>query len=213
MRLKVGPHEVDFGEMRCSLDFAPKDQVVHVSIHHEAFADLPDDVRAQMVLIAMDTTLGEDTVELWLGSIDGAKIATPDHRHPLAALPGTIRAMLTEHDLDPTQKLHERWASFEISAEHVHAGRFRQDIAIGTSRLMTMFDPQRTPDLHRRLRRAGAVLGTGFALERDYGDFLVFDHERSLEVVRRAIAQVPEFTGVEWHQLDPSLSAAPISLS
>jgi hypothetical protein len=40
-----------------------------VEVHHPAFADLPDEARARITLLALDAALGEIDTELWLGEV------------------------------------------------------------------------------------------------------------------------------------------------
>ena len=49
-----------------------------VQVHHPVFADLPEESRTQLALLALDAALGELDTELWLGEIAPVELAPLD---------------------------------------------------------------------------------------------------------------------------------------
>lgn len=49
-----------------------------VTVHHPAFAGLPDGARGRVAMLALDAALGETAVELWIGRITATELAPRD---------------------------------------------------------------------------------------------------------------------------------------
>jgi Family of unknown function (DUF695) len=49
-----------------------------VQLHHPAFADLPEETRAQVTFLALDAALGEVDTELWLGEVQPVELPPLD---------------------------------------------------------------------------------------------------------------------------------------
>jgi hypothetical protein len=90
-RLKISP---DIGRER-----------LDISLWHPAFSDLPVEGRAQLGYLILDSALGEDGVERWLGHIEWAGNA-PDH-------PVAITTLQTEIELFATQATGDRFALYQ----------------------------------------------------------------------------------------------------
>lgn len=84
--LQIGPHELTFGDVRVGLgDNADGQSSLDVRVWHPCFDDLPDPVRGQITFIILDSALGEDGVERWLGAIEPVR-SEPDNAVDLAEL-------------------------------------------------------------------------------------------------------------------------------
>jgi hypothetical protein len=72
----VGAPDIDFARIRVAarMDNGRFD----VQVHHPAFADLPEDGRAHVALLAMDAALGEIDTELWLNEISSIEFPPLD---------------------------------------------------------------------------------------------------------------------------------------
>lgn len=69
--------ELDFGvakfamaDFRFATEWDDTRRRMHVKVHHPAFANAPEDLRGNATFIALDTSLGEDDVERWIGGVD-----------------------------------------------------------------------------------------------------------------------------------------------
>lgn len=71
-----GAPSISFAEVRVGV--TRDGSQLHVAVHHPAFASIPEQARAQVSFLALDTALGENAVELWLGSIDAVLDCPPD---------------------------------------------------------------------------------------------------------------------------------------
>jgi hypothetical protein len=67
-----------------------------VVVHHPAFKDLPQEVRAQVTFLALDTALGEVDTEVWLGEVTPAELAPLDG-FGLNALRAVVRDLKGQH--------------------------------------------------------------------------------------------------------------------
>jgi hypothetical protein len=75
--LDIAGHELDLGELRFAAvtDAEEPDgraTSVDVTVWHPVFARLPEDARMQVAFLALDWVLGEDIVEIWVGTIGAA---------------------------------------------------------------------------------------------------------------------------------------------
>lgn len=78
--LTLAGTEVLFGEFRFALDIDEARRLVHVRVTHPAFAQLSEDLRGTATFLMLDSVLGEDGVERWIGRVDVGPGAseTPD---------------------------------------------------------------------------------------------------------------------------------------
>jgi hypothetical protein len=63
----AGAEPLNLGQVRVSARMNAG--MLDVQLHHPAFADLPEQARAEITYLALDATLGEVDTELWLGEI------------------------------------------------------------------------------------------------------------------------------------------------
>jgi hypothetical protein len=77
-----------------------------VTVHHPAFADLPETARHQVAFLALDAALGENDTELWVGVIDTAT-HPPIDRFGLLALRSLV-ADIRRESMDEDGRPH--WA-------------------------------------------------------------------------------------------------------
>lgn len=68
--LTFGGVTLDLSALRFAAEPDDGAAVIHVTVGHPGFADVPDDVRWRVAFLALDWLLGEDGVEVWVGAID-----------------------------------------------------------------------------------------------------------------------------------------------
>ena len=66
-----------------------------VQVHHPVFGQLPEQLRAQISFLGLDSALGEEAVELWLGAIEAVP-QRPEGARPLAELPALLAEVVAE---------------------------------------------------------------------------------------------------------------------
>lgn len=66
-----------------------------VVVHHPVYATLPEPARHQLSFIALDECLGEEAVELWVGTIDSSTELPPAAR-PLGELPAVLAEVIAD---------------------------------------------------------------------------------------------------------------------
>lgn len=74
-----------------------------VTLHHPAFADLPEQARLQIAFLALDAALGENDTELWIGTIETSTYPPIDGFGLLAlrSLVADLRRESTDEDGRP----------------------------------------------------------------------------------------------------------------
>jgi hypothetical protein len=69
MGLEIGGTRVDLEEMRAVTSWDPTRRRVDVRLWHPGFATAPENVRMQIGFLFLDSLLGEEEVERWIGEI------------------------------------------------------------------------------------------------------------------------------------------------
>lgn len=91
--LQVGDAELRIGDVRVAA--TRRGSALDVVLYHPLFAQLPEQAQRQIAYLSLDSALGEEAVELWVGSID----QTP--REPSGSCPlGDLPAMLAQVTAD-----------------------------------------------------------------------------------------------------------------
>lgn len=91
--LQIGADELTLSDVRVA--GTRRGSGLDVVVHHPLFARVPEQVRGQLTFLCLDTALGEEAVELWIGSIDHA-VHEPAGSRPLADLPGMLGEVIAE---------------------------------------------------------------------------------------------------------------------
>ncbi|MGY0002362.1 DUF695 domain-containing protein [Micromonospora sp. I033] len=92
--IELGGHSLELTHVRYGVAVNMQSHQIDVACYHPAFADLPDNIQAQITFLTLDWALGEDDVETWLGKITWTAIEptnprTPeDLRHAVTAVAG-----------------------------------------------------------------------------------------------------------------------------
>lgn len=89
-----GAPSINFAEVRVGV--TRQGSRLDAAVHHPAFASLPEQARAQISFLALDTALGENDVELWLGAID-AVLDCPPEAVGLLGLRDAVQALAHEY--------------------------------------------------------------------------------------------------------------------
>jgi len=101
--LTLGGHDLRLGELSVKWSVDDSREVINLVVHHPRFRDLDEPHRAHVTFVALDDLLGEDGVELWLGTVELATVQ-PAETRPLAEL----RQAVVKLEQDATG---ERWVS------------------------------------------------------------------------------------------------------
>lgn len=67
--LRIGPVELEMARLGYTISVDRERSEIDVVCYHPAFAELPEEARAQVTFLSLDWLLGEDNVEIWLGQI------------------------------------------------------------------------------------------------------------------------------------------------
>ncbi|MCC5952336.1 MAG: DUF695 domain-containing protein [Acidimicrobiia bacterium] len=101
--LQLAGQFVDPAAARLVIDVDAERQLIDVTLHHPAFADMPRPAQAQVGFLVLDWLLGEDGVDRWLGAVDVAE-QLPDGAVAPLALPEAVA------ELDRVSEPHGAWA-------------------------------------------------------------------------------------------------------
>lgn len=93
--IDLGGASAKVGEARVAITPDKGRERLDLSVWHPAFPDLPVEGRARLGFLILDTALGGDGVERWLGRIEWAGNSA-DHSVAIAALPAEIERFATE---------------------------------------------------------------------------------------------------------------------
>lgn len=95
--LRTGDVEVAFADVRVTS--VRRATGLDVTVHHPAFASAPAEACRQIAFLCLDTALGEEVTELWIGQIDWS-VDDPEGSRPLAELPAMLAAVTQEYAPD-----------------------------------------------------------------------------------------------------------------
>lgn len=116
--LEVGGAAVDLSSVALDLRVDLEDLRVHVGVHHPAFADLPEQVAAQIAFMVLDWALGEDDVSRWVGHV-AALPAAPASPRSVADLVAAVATCAAEHEPDTWSVLsgedEQGWPVFALA--------------------------------------------------------------------------------------------------
>jgi hypothetical protein len=107
MRLAIGPWQFDLEETRAITSWDPARRRVDVRLWHPLFAEAPENVRIQAGFIFLDSLLGEEDVERWIGSIDLLEAPTGGRT------PAELRAEIDRRRDEPAGS--ETWVLGELT--------------------------------------------------------------------------------------------------
>jgi hypothetical protein len=103
LKLEMGGHDIELDDVVITTEVEDAHEVVNIVAHHSVFASIDDDdLRWRVLMIALDTLLGEDDVERWLGGIEVSVEPLVDAK-PIISLRETIKDLAAESTGD-------RWA-------------------------------------------------------------------------------------------------------
>jgi hypothetical protein len=75
---KVGGATFDFPRARVGFQIDTERELAHVKFHHPALAKVDENQRATAAFLTLDSVLGEDGVERWIGRIETSAEPIPD---------------------------------------------------------------------------------------------------------------------------------------
>ena len=108
LSLTIGDRTIPLGPVRIRLVPDVSGERLDASLWHPIFPDLDEKDRAQIGFLALDSALGEDDVERWLGHIDWSVDAS-EHDIPIGTLPQAVVAFAA-------QATGDRWALVQGNA-------------------------------------------------------------------------------------------------
>lgn len=91
--LQIGDAELRFGDVRVVA--TRHGSALDVVMYHPLFAQLPEQVQRQITYLSLDSALGEEAVELWVGSIDQT-LSEPTDSRALADLPAMLAGVIAD---------------------------------------------------------------------------------------------------------------------
>jgi len=98
--LEIAGHKVALDELVAHVEEDDTREKLDVKVHHPVFSALEDrNLKVQIMFIGLDTLLGEDDVERWIGALELAETPPPDAL-PFAALPGRIASFAAKATRD-----------------------------------------------------------------------------------------------------------------
>ncbi len=156
-KVELGGEIVDFERFCFGLDFDPSERQLRVSVNHPSFSEIPKDIRQQLMMIALNSALGENFVEAWIGSIEDSADRTPDQKVSWTDLRGQARAAVAVHDHNPDIDPIERWYSYSCETPEDGDVISRADIIAGTSCHIDLVQSFYDPDRGDPLADCGAV--------------------------------------------------------
>lgn len=92
--IDVAGSSVNAETLMVATEVIDEDQAVNIKVWHEAFEDVPDDARFQILFLLLDEALGEYVTQSKLGSI---QFSSDLNAKPLAELPGYLSELWTEN--------------------------------------------------------------------------------------------------------------------
>lgn len=95
MGLEIANWRFDLEEMQAIASWDPTRGRVDVRLWHPRFAEVPEGVKLQVGFVFMDSLLGEDDVERWVGEIDLLEAPTGDRT------PAELKAEVERHKAEP----------------------------------------------------------------------------------------------------------------
>jgi hypothetical protein len=122
-----------FSDFRFGVDFDPDERHLEVRVHHPRFGELPESARSQLTFIALDSALGENLVETWIGPIEPTTEASAELKYTIDELRRQARAALSLHDLDPDVDPLDVWSSYQMREAGDGDVAARADIIAGTT--------------------------------------------------------------------------------
>jgi hypothetical protein len=77
--LEIGGHRIELDDLVCSIEEDDSEEVLDLVVHHAVFGSITEkNLKSQIMFIGLDTLLGEDDVERWIGSLETADSAPPN---------------------------------------------------------------------------------------------------------------------------------------
>lgn len=172
--LRIGDAEVAFSDVRVVAE--QRATGLDVTVHHPVFASVPAEVRGQIAFLSLDTALGEEATELWLGEIDWS-VGDPAGSRPLAELPEMLAPVTQEYA--PDGKMG--WLLAEA----------RTPLGPMLVRCLNRLSPVQAPDLDQHVAITAefrAATSAGMPGPGDENDLA--NLERSLDAVLEGVGQV-----------------------
>lgn len=105
-RLEIAGALVDFAEVRAITSWDATRRKLDVRLWNSAFARLPREGRLQVAFLFLDSLLGEDDVERWIGQIDLLEAPTDGQT------PAELRAEVDRHRSEPATQ--DSWVVGQI---------------------------------------------------------------------------------------------------
>ena len=108
--IQVGATEVSASDARFGIDTDAERERLDLTIWHPIYASVPDQVRKQIGLLLLDSLVGEDGIEKWIGGIDVVADEPPE----AVDATGLLQAL---RDLE-SAATGERWAILSATSRN-----------------------------------------------------------------------------------------------
>jgi hypothetical protein len=214
--MRIADMEFTMADVRFGFTTDPDRPEIDVVCHHPAFATLPEGACVQVTFLALDWTLGERDVELWIGAVDWQRDPLPDGREP-AALRAAVAALAAGYTKPvwalmsaETDKGHPLMASVQVPLKSIRWPRFDTHVGVTLPYRENQVGLP-TDDELRALREfedglTGAVSGDG--------DLIAHETSRGRRVLHFYVdgdsgaADEIEGAAVRWHSGRPTVKRA-----
>jgi hypothetical protein len=84
--------QLDFAHLTAEIREDPARERVHLRLHHPTFSKLSEGQQGRAAFLALDSLLGEDDVERWIGRVDTSSVALAKGA-PVTALTAAVQAL------------------------------------------------------------------------------------------------------------------------
>ncbi|MEM9380811.1 MAG: hypothetical protein AAGB93_12735, partial [Planctomycetota bacterium] len=155
VRLANG-EEFAYAEFRFAVDFDTEAERLGIQVHHPGFSALPPDRRSQLTFLALESALGEDLIDAWVGPVENTPERTPDQKYDLDEVRRQARAALRLHDLDPDLDPSTLWTSYSRAEQGDGDLEARADVVTGSTRAAGPVRGLEEPEFDDELAGSGA---------------------------------------------------------
>lgn len=145
-----------YADFRFAVDFDPEAECLGIQVHHPRFSALPPDRRSQLTFLALESALGEDLVDSWVGPVENTPERTPDQKYDLDELRRQARSALRLHDLDPDLDPSTLWTSYSRAEPGDGDLEARADVITGSTRAAGPVRGLEEPEFDDELAGSGA---------------------------------------------------------
>jgi hypothetical protein len=95
-RMQFAGQELDMSGLRFGFTMEDDAHCIDVTVFHPGMAAMPEQARLQLTFLALDWTVGEEQVEVWIGAVEPQLRPSPN-LHTAAELNAAVAELATKH--------------------------------------------------------------------------------------------------------------------